>query len=145
MNKRLYRSQENKIIGGVCGGLGEYLGFDPTLVRIITVLLFILPGIGILAYVIAWIIIPMRPVGIALPDENYKLSPWNKYIPGLILIALGVFLMAREYWYWVDNDIIWSRLLILAGVGVILFGLNRHNKHTTNDINGQHININGES
>ena len=61
MNKRLYRSQDNKIIGGVCGGLGEYLGLDPTLVRIITVLLFLLPGIGILTYVIAWIIIPLRP------------------------------------------------------------------------------------
>ncbi|MFZ5980253.1 MAG: PspC domain-containing protein [Candidatus Zixiibacteriota bacterium] len=75
MNKRLYRSRENKIVGGVCGGLGEYLGLDPTLVRIITVLLFILPGIGILTYIIAWIIIPMRPEGVLLADEDYKLSP----------------------------------------------------------------------
>lgn len=145
MNKRLYRSRENKIVGGVCGGLGEYLGLDPTLVRIITVLLFILPGIGILTYIIAWIIIPMRPEGVLLADEDYKLSPWNRYLPGLILIAIGIFWLAREYWYWVDSDIIWAGILILVGVGVIIYGINRSNRHASRDMNGQRININGEN
>jgi phage shock protein C len=60
MNKKLYLSDTNKKIGGVCGGLGEYLGIDPTLVRLALILLFFLGGTGLLAYLIAWIIIPRR-------------------------------------------------------------------------------------
>ena len=56
--KRLYRSKKERIIAGVCGGLGEYFGIDPTIVRIIWVLLGLMGGSGIIAYIIAWIIIP---------------------------------------------------------------------------------------
>ena len=56
--KRLYRSKKERIIAGVCGGIGEYLGIDPTIVRILWVLLGLMGGSGIIAYIIAWIIIP---------------------------------------------------------------------------------------
>lgn len=57
--KTLLRSKKNRIIAGVCGGLGKYLGLDPTVVRLLWVLFtFISAGIGILAYIIAWVIIP---------------------------------------------------------------------------------------
>jgi phage shock protein C len=49
------------MLGGVCGGLGSYLGVDPTLVRIVTVLSLFLPGPQILAYLVAWIIVPEEP------------------------------------------------------------------------------------
>ncbi|MEK6869236.1 MAG: PspC domain-containing protein [Nanoarchaeota archaeon] len=59
--KRLYRSKKDRIIAGVCAGIGEYLGFDPTVVRLLWVLFtFLSMGAGILAYIIAWIIIPER-------------------------------------------------------------------------------------
>jgi len=58
--KRLYRSGENKILGGVCGGIAEYFDVDPTLVRLIWILLA-LNGSGILAYIIAWLIMPPNP------------------------------------------------------------------------------------
>lgn len=61
MNKTLYRSKENRILAGICGGIAEYYGANPTIVRVITVLLFLLPGIGILTYLILWIIIPKKP------------------------------------------------------------------------------------
>ena len=62
MVKRLYRSGKEKILGGVCGGLGEYLDTDPTVIRLIWVVLTLLSfGLGILAYLIAWIIIPKNP------------------------------------------------------------------------------------
>ena len=60
MMKKLYRSKDNRMIFGVCGGLGEYFEIDPTLVRLAW-LLFALWGAGILAYLIAWIIIPEEP------------------------------------------------------------------------------------
>ena len=56
--KRLYRSKTNRVIGGVCGGMGEYFGIDPTIIRLIWVILALMGGTGIIAYIIAWIIIP---------------------------------------------------------------------------------------
>ena len=57
--KKLFRSKKNRMIAGVCGGLGEYLGVDPTIIRLLWVLLVFLSfGAAILAYIIAWIIIP---------------------------------------------------------------------------------------
>ncbi|KKG18133.1 phage-shock protein [Methanosarcina sp. 2.H.T.1A.6] len=58
--KKLYRSKKNRIIAGVCGGIGEYLDVDPTLIRLLWAL-FSLNGAGIVGYIIAWIIIPEEP------------------------------------------------------------------------------------
>ena len=64
MNKRLYKSNDNKMIDGVCGGIAEYFGIDPTLVRLGWVLFCALGGSGILAYIIAAIIIPRHPISL---------------------------------------------------------------------------------
>jgi phage shock protein C len=58
--KRLYRSKTDKIIGGVCGGMGEYFQIDPVIIRIIWVILIFGMGFGLLAYLIAWLIIPLE-------------------------------------------------------------------------------------
>lgn len=58
--KRLYRSKKNKIIAGVCGGIGEYFNIDPVFIRLFWVLCVFAWGFGILAYLIAWLIIPSR-------------------------------------------------------------------------------------
>src|SRR5512146_2811448 len=59
--KRLTRSATDKKIAGVCGGLAEYLDMDPTLVRLIWVMLALFVGWGILGYLIAWIVLPEQP------------------------------------------------------------------------------------
>ena len=56
--KRLYRSNSDRKIGGVCGGLAEYMEVDPTLIRLVAVCLVIFGGTGLIAYLIAWVIIP---------------------------------------------------------------------------------------
>lgn len=61
MNRKLYRSGTNKMLCGVCGGIGDYLGIDPTLVRLIWAL-FACSGTGIVVYLIAAVIIPQEPV-----------------------------------------------------------------------------------
>jgi len=58
--KKLYRSKKNRVIGGVCGGIAEYVNADPTLIRLIWVLATLLWGAGLFAYIIAWIIIPEK-------------------------------------------------------------------------------------
>ena len=59
--KKLYRSSANSMICGVCGGIGEYLGVDPTVIRLIWVIFGLMAGCGILAYIIAAIIMPCHP------------------------------------------------------------------------------------
>lgn len=62
MEKRLYKSNENRVLDGVCGGIAEYFNLDPTLVRLGWILFIALGGSGFLAYIIAAIIIPRRPM-----------------------------------------------------------------------------------
>ncbi len=64
MEKKLYRSTKDKKLGGVCGGLGEYLNIDPTLVRLLWVLFSCTAGAGLLAYIVCLFVIP------SAPDEN---------------------------------------------------------------------------
>lgn len=61
MQKKLYRNTDSKIIAGVCSGIAEYAGVDPTVVRILWILFCAVGGSGILAYIIAAIIMPERP------------------------------------------------------------------------------------
>lgn len=59
--KRLYRSRSNVMIGGVCAGLADYFNLDPTVVRLIFVLLALLGGHGVLVYLILWLVVPLQP------------------------------------------------------------------------------------
>ena len=61
MERKLYRSQTDMRLGGVCGGLGEYLNVDPTVIRLLFVLLALTGGHGILLYIILWLIVPLKP------------------------------------------------------------------------------------
>ncbi|PXV60763.1 phage shock protein C (PspC) family protein [Dyella jiangningensis] len=58
MEKRLHRSLTDRKIAGVCGGVAEYLGWDPTLVRLLWVILTLLGGSGVLIYIVLWIVMP---------------------------------------------------------------------------------------
>ena len=60
-NRKLYRSNSNRMIAGVCGGLGEFLGIDPTLIRLAFILMGLLGGHGILVYLIMCIVVPPAP------------------------------------------------------------------------------------
>lgn len=61
MDNRLYKSNQDKMVDGVCGGIGEYLGIDSTLVRLVWVVFCFMGFSGILVYILAAIIIPRRP------------------------------------------------------------------------------------
>jgi len=61
MNKKLYRSNTDKMLAGVCGGLAKHFDIDPTLVRLAFVLVTLMGGSGILAYLVCWVVIPREP------------------------------------------------------------------------------------
>ena len=108
MNRQLYRSSYNKMLAGVCGGIGEYFGIDPTIIRIIWVILAF-SGVGILAYIVAAIIIPEEnPSGYGYngghmggSGEYGNHSTFDNrnasLIIGGILIFIGALLIARRY------------------------------------------------
>lgn len=62
MRKRLYKSNREKMLDGVCGGIAEYFDLDPTVIRLAWVVFCAMGGCGILAYIIAAIVIPRNPV-----------------------------------------------------------------------------------
>ena len=59
--RRLYRSRSNRVVAGVCGGIAEYFGWSPTVVRLVVLASFILPGTQIIFYLIAWLVMPNEP------------------------------------------------------------------------------------
>ena len=61
--KKLYKSAENKMIAGVCGGIGEYINVDPTAIRVIWAILSCCGGVGLAAYIICALIMPEKPSG----------------------------------------------------------------------------------
>jgi phage shock protein C len=67
--KKLYRSRSDRIVGGVCGGLGKYLSIDPTVIRILYVLFALTGGSGIFIYLILLLIIPEEPWENELANE----------------------------------------------------------------------------
>ena len=71
--RRLHRSVSDRKIAGVCGGLAEYFGVDPTVVRLVWAIATIVPGaivFGILAYLVAWFIMPESPVAGVVPTPS---------------------------------------------------------------------------
>ncbi len=61
--KRLYRSRTERILLGVCGGLAEYFGVDPVLIRLIFILFILLGGCALFLYLVMWLIVPLKPMG----------------------------------------------------------------------------------
>ena len=75
--KQLYRSRRNRIIAGICGGIGEYLGVDPTVIRLLWVLFVFAGGAGVLAYIVAYFIIPDHPRSIKQCSNCGTLNPMD--------------------------------------------------------------------
>ncbi len=77
MMKQLYRSIDNRVLGGVCGGLAEYLGVDATIIRVLALLLTFSGGLGILPYLLAVLLIPRRPR--VLREEDIRNIPTDDF------------------------------------------------------------------
>lgn len=69
MKGKLYRSEKDRMIGGVCGGLGEYFSIDSTVVRLIFALIVIYGGSGLILYIILWIVVPSESNVSDVPEK----------------------------------------------------------------------------
>lgn len=66
-NQKLYRSIDERMLAGVCGGLGKFFGLDATIIRLVFVILALMGGPGILIYIVMWIVVPEEPAGTVPP------------------------------------------------------------------------------
>jgi phage shock protein C len=133
MERRLYRSKTDRMLGGVCGGLGEYLGVDSTILRILFFILVFGGGSGFWIYLLLWVLIPkegeersrdfrtrMRDVGDDFTTAVSQPHPQAGLILGGGLIILGFFWLIEQLniswlWWW-NFDVLWPVLLIIVGV-----------------------------
>ena len=119
MAKKLFRSTSDKMIGGVCGGLAQYLEIDSTIVRIISaIIIFFSWGVGLAAYIVAWIIVP-EDAGYAQGSGGTDPEQRRKLIGG-ILIGVGVVVFLGRMFAWFDFKVVMAIVLVAAGVYIIV-------------------------
>jgi|SRR3989344_2066835 len=68
----LHRSETNRVIAGVCGGLAEYFNIDPTIIRILFIIVTVFGGSGILIYIILWLVIPSASTSKTIPEDHIR-------------------------------------------------------------------------
>jgi phage shock protein C len=140
MNKRLYRSEKDRVLGGVCGGLAEYLGIPAAILRIFFVLWMILGEFSLFIYVILWLIIPnegdtstfrtedlgfrfrqfAQEMGDVFRHQDSKLITYG----GVGLVAWGVYILLERLGIQVIpvaySQYVWPALLIIAGAFILI-------------------------
>lgn len=146
--KKLRRSVQDTVIGGVSGGLGEYFGTDPVIFRILFVVLTLTGGGGVFIYLLMWIFIPKALRDFNPKNDFYKApeesqesnmnNPQEKtdekppmdptfikrrkngnLIGGTILILVGLFFLADDFFPWLSWEYLWPAALIIAGLAII--------------------------
>lgn len=121
---RLMRSETDRMIAGVCGGLADYLNIDPVLVRLAFVVLMLASGVGLAIYALLWIVLPTPSRGqpaIRIMDAEVGKATGNgvsRFSPaatvGIILILFGAFFLFSQFGW--TNSVMWPLVLIGAGL-----------------------------
>ncbi|KLO21088.1 phage-shock protein [Marinitoga sp. 1197] len=126
MEKEIYRSRKDRFVGGVCGGIANYFNISSTLVRLLYFGLILADGIGIILYIIAWIIIPEEPINKTVEKEDKnseqnnfykKHSERNNFFIGLFFITIGIIFVIKNFF----PDLI--SLSLFFGIIFLIFGL----------------------
>lgn len=140
---KLYRSETNRIIAGVCGGLGEYFKIDPSLIRLLFIIIIIFGGSGVLLYIILWIIIPTESDVVKTSDDHIRAnvaeirSKAEKFAQdmrinrrkedsrfwwGIIILILGVTFLLSNFgiFGFFNFGKLWPLILIFFGLLVLL-------------------------
>jgi phage shock protein C len=136
MNQKSFeRIRGNRVIGGVCSGLGQYFNLDPIIFRFIFIALLLAGGSSILIYLILWIIIPNEPYLILHKNDQENGQPKQELIDisqtsqqpqdstnllfGLILITGGVMLLLHNFVPYFRMEKLWPAILMIVGIGLI--------------------------
>lgn len=118
---KLRRNPDDKVVAGVCGGLGRYFGVDPVFFRLAFVVLAIGGGSGVLLYIVAWLIIPEEKPGESVTGERATLGSQGPAIAGVVLIAVGLMLLVNNVLPWFDK-VMWPAMIVAGGLVLIYMG-----------------------
>ena len=152
MENRLYRSNTDKMLAGVCGGLAKYLSIEVVLVRLFFVVFTLLGGVGPLIYLVLWLILPEEPGSVSyypegqpgregkfkakveqMGDEfaNAVRQPNQKSIRyiGITLVLIGLYFFVKQLnlpWLsWLNNNVLWAAMILLAGVALLVWEIKK--------------------
>jgi phage shock protein C len=115
----LRRSREDRVIAGVCGGLGRYLGIDPVLLRIAFVVLALAGGGGVILYLVCWILIPEERPGEELGGSAPSGADALRLVVGGLLVVVGLLLLIQMSVPRIGRYV-WPLALIAVGVAVLV-------------------------
>lgn len=123
--KKLKRNTQNKVIGGVCSGLGEYFGIEPIIFRIVFLALLLGFGSGFFFYLILWLLMPAGiPTQSAESVQDAEVVSEKKdrgsIIGGGTLILIGLFFLLRDYIPQIRWNMVWPVILIVVGIFLII-------------------------
>jgi len=116
--RALRRSRDDRVISGVSGGLGQYFGVDPVIFRVLFAVLSFFGGVGLLAYGLAWILIPEPDVDYSLLDKALHQLRVRRVPPWLVIIAGAVIVWLGWFSWWAPRTL--PALLLLAAVALVL-------------------------
>ena len=121
--RRLYRSQTNKVISGVCGGLSEYLNVDTTVVRLLWILLTLMGGSGIIVYIFAYFIVPERPISSDSSASSVRADFTAARFFGILFVVIGAIILldnlnifSFHHWWDMSWEFVFPGFLILLGI-----------------------------
>jgi phage shock protein C len=120
--RQLRRSRRDRMLGGVCGDIGRYLDVDPVLLRVAAVALALSGGLGVLAYLVAWAVIPEAAEG----EPERPVAPAGRAavatVVGAGLVFLGTVLLVRQWYPWFGADLFWPLIVVAVGLLVVFSG-----------------------
>ncbi len=117
----LRRSTEDRMIAGVCGGMGRYFGVDPVWFRLAFVVLTFGGGAGILIYLVAWLMIPKGESEASTQRPVSELGGQGAMVAGVVLVGIGLMLLVNNLVPWFDK-VMWPLAVIAIGVGLLFMG-----------------------
>jgi LPXTG-motif cell wall-anchored protein len=133
--EKLTRSESDKMIAGVCGGIATYIGVDPVIVRLLFLLLAFASGIGLFLYMVLWFVMPEENLensiylnGEPAPQTNPEDQSTQMRTIGILLLLFGGFFLLQQIgiFNWISVGIFWP--VVLIGVGVYLLVLRNRNQ-----------------
>jgi phage shock protein C len=131
VSERLYRSVDDRMIAGVCGGLAERLDIDPSIIRIVWALLVLPTGfIAIAVYGVMWLVVPQAPKGLprrARPMGRSRVGGRDGFtlFVGVAFILGGAWFLLRDLLPFLDPGRLWPVALVILGVGLIVWAYQR--------------------
>jgi phage shock protein PspC (stress-responsive transcriptional regulator) len=141
--KRLYRSERDRILGGVAGGISEYFNIDSNIIRIIFILLAVFGGSGILIYLVLWILLPAKSRVDRTNDDHIKTNvseikakaesfagdmrdisyqDSSQFWLGVLIVTIGVVFLLNNFglFGFINFARLWPLILILLGLAILI-------------------------